>query len=98
MTDLVAIAVMRRQALRAEVETLDRFIGTAEWLLRVRADGAATGGSAAAPKPVAKVRDTGSTAGPGEKQGQARAGSAEPSLSGEWGVDTFHFEAVATAS
>ena len=97
MTDLVAIAVKRRQVLRAEVETLDRFIGTAEWLLGGRADSAAAGESAA-PKPVAKVRDTGSAARPGEKPGQAGGGSAEPSLSVEWGVDTFHFEAVATAS
>jgi hypothetical protein len=103
MTDLVAIAVKRRQALRAEVESLDRFIGTAEWLLHGRGKNAVESRRPASiSRPVAEPRETGRATEAGEKPGQAqtndRAASTEPSLSGEWGVDTFHFEAAANGS
>jgi hypothetical protein len=105
MTDLVAIAQMRRQVLCAEVESLDRFIGTAKWLLRSRGDGngpraadmaEASGRTAAtAPKPVAVVSDPGRS---DPTRDSPRAGTQEATLSGEWALDTFQFEAVATAS
>lgn len=34
MTDVVELARLRREEIRAEVEALNRFVGTAEWLLR----------------------------------------------------------------
>ena len=33
MTDVIQLARLRRAEIRAEVEALDRFVGTAEWLL-----------------------------------------------------------------